>query len=262
MRHFFQTHEMESLLEAITALVRLVSPGKVRVISDTISRTARSKVKLALTSAVGTPAGKGAIERLLNTWRSTSVDSTELASMLLAAAHTVEQISKHQSIELVWTGPTTQYIYARRTDQVLLEVIAAAEKTLFLTSFVLYDVDVVVRALNEAINRGVVVSILLESSKRHGGSVPYDAIGQIQKSVPSACLYAWREKESLHMGGRVHAKVAVADDEICFITSANLTGYAMEKNMEAGVLINGGKTPQLLYEHLHALINTKIIEKV
>ena len=38
-------------------------------------------------------------------------------------------------------------------------------------------------------------------------------------------------------------KVAVADGNTCFITSANLTGYAMERNMEAGVLISGGTFP-------------------
>ncbi len=37
----------------------------------------------------------------------------------------------------------------------------------------------------------------------------------------------------------IRAKVAVADDEVCFITSANLTGHAMEQNMEVGVLISG-----------------------
>jgi phosphatidylserine/phosphatidylglycerophosphate/cardiolipin synthase-like enzyme len=37
-------------------------------------------------------------------------------------------------------------------------------------------------------------------------------------------------------------KVAVADGSICFITSANLTGYAMEKNMEMGVLIEVGNS--------------------
>jgi len=37
---------------------------------------------------------------------------------------------------------------------------------------------------------------------------------------------------------RGHSRqVAVADGEVCFITSANLIGHAMEQNMEDGVLI-------------------------
>ena len=58
------------------------------------------------------------------------------------------------------------------------------------------------------------------------------------------------------------AKVAVADKNSCFITSANLTGYAMEKNMEAGVLISGGRIPRLLDDHLRSLVDTKLVSPV
>lgn len=60
----------------------------------------------------------------------------------------------------------------------------------------------------------------------------------------------------------MHAKVIVADGHTCFITSANLTGFAMERNIEAGVLITGGGIPEALSEHLHSLINTNIISLI
>lgn len=53
-----------------------------------------------------------------------------------------------------------------------------------------------------------------------------------------------------------------ADGELAFITSANLTSAAMERNMELGVLVKGGELPFELQRHLEALISTKIIEKV
>ncbi|MGV8617596.1 phospholipase D-like domain-containing protein, partial [Pseudomonas aeruginosa] len=74
--------------------------------------------------------------------------------------------------------------------------------------------------------------------------------GKMRTLVPSAKLYAWRERAAPFADGRVHAKVAVADGDVCFITSANLTGHAMEQNMEAGLLISGGHIPQTLEEHL------------
>ena len=46
---------------------------------------------------------------------------------------------------------------------------------------------------------------------------------------------------------------------MAFLTSANLTGHALEKNMEAGILVTGGHVPSLLRDHLHALIETKVI---
>ena len=56
--------------------------------------------------------------------------------------------------------------------------------------------------------------------------------------------------------------LAVADGAVCFITSANLTGHAMERNMEAGVLLTGGQVPKLLHEHLQALVDTKTVSPV
>lgn len=75
-------------------------------------------------------------------------------------------------------------------------------------------------------------------------------------------LYAWRERSAQFTGGSVHAKVAIAIGNVCSITSANLTGHAMERNMKAGVLISGGHIPKLLYEHLQALVDTKTVAPV
>lgn len=80
--------------------------------------------------------------------------------------------------------------------------------------------------------------------------------------MPAAKLFAWIDKNDEFSDGRVHAKVAVADGCICFITSANLTGYAMEKNMEAGVLISGGRIPHSLELHLQALVELKTVAPV
>ncbi|MGY7792632.1 DISARM system phospholipase D-like protein DrmC [Klebsiella pneumoniae] len=158
-----------------------------------------------------------------------------------------------------WTGPTTPFVSARRTEQALLQVISTAERTLFITSFVAYDVSTIVKALNAANERGVMISILLELSQEKGGSLNFDTIEKMRIQVPSAKLYVWNNKDNEYYGGCVHAKVAVADARECFITSANLTGYAMEKNIEAGVLISGGSIPRQLNEHLFSLIKTKII---
>lgn len=250
---------MERLLETVTAVVCLMSPEKVRALAGTIRKIGDTKATAALSDVVGTAAAKIVVERLVEAWRATSVDSGELALMLLAASHAFENVSKHQSTELVWTGPTTPFVSARRTEQVLLQVIGAAKQTLFVTSFVAYDVSTIVKALNDASTRGVTISMLLESSQDHGGSISFDVIGKMRTLVPAAKLYAWRERAATFADGRVHAKVAVADGAVCFITSANLTGYAMEQNMEAGVLLAGGGIPEMLRDHFCALVDTGVV---
>lgn len=253
---------MERLLEAVTAVVCLVSPEKVRALAGRIRKVEDVKTNVALSDVVGTATAKAVVNRLVDVWRTTSVGSDELASMLLAAGHAFENVSKHQSTELVWTGPTTPFVSARRTEQALLQVIGAAKQTLFITSFVAYDVSTIVKALNDASTRGVSISMLLESSQDHGGSMSFDVIGKMRTLVPTAKLYAWRERAAQFADGRVHAKVAVADSNACFITSANLTGHAMEQNMEAGVLISGGNIPKLLDDHLQSLVDIKLIKLV
>ena len=250
---------MDKLLDAVAAVVCLVSPEKVQAIASRIRRTEPNKATAALAGVVGTPAASGMVDQLIDAWRATTVSADQLASMLLAASHVFTKAASEQSTELVWTGPTTPFVSARRTEQALLQVINAAEHTLFITSFVAYDVFTIVKALNAASDRGVAISMLLELSQDHGGSITFDAIGKMKGLVPSAQLYAWREKGGTFSDGRVHAKVAVADGIVCFITSANLTGYAMEKNMEAGVLIRGGHIPRLLDDHLRSLVDAKMI---
>lgn len=253
---------MDKLLDAVAAVVCLVSPEKVRAIAARVRRTEANKAANALTNMVGTPIASAVVEQLIDAWRNTTVSADEVASMLLAASHVFIKASTEQSTELVWTGPTTPSVSARRTEQALLQVINTAKSTLFITSFVAYDVSGIVKALNEASNRGVSISMLLESSMDHGGSINIDVIGKMKTLVPPAKLFAWQDKTEPFIDGRVHAKVAVADGVVCFITSANLTGHAMEKNMEAGVLITGGHIPRLLDQHLCSLIDTKVISPV
>jgi phosphatidylserine/phosphatidylglycerophosphate/cardiolipin synthase-like enzyme len=54
----------------------------------------------------------------------------------------------------------------------------------------------------------------------------------------------------------MHAKCAVADRRLAFVTSANLTGAAMTDNMELGLVVRGGDVPKRISNHFDALIGT------
>jgi cardiolipin synthase len=41
----------------------------------------------------------------------------------------------------------------------------------------------------------------------------------------------------------MHVKAAAADSRVAFLSGANLTEAALERNMELGVLIRGGHLP-------------------
>src|SRR5690606_4689711 len=75
--------DMDELLNAITALVSLVSPEKVQAVATRVRRTEASKARMMLSNVVGTPVASTAVEQLVAAWQNTKVGSDELASMLL-----------------------------------------------------------------------------------------------------------------------------------------------------------------------------------
>jgi len=250
---------MGPLLEAVAELVTLVSPSKIETIAFRLRGTFPLGGEQELQQAVGTPAARMALGSLMTAWRNTALPGDVVAGMLLGAAHTRQRAERDRSVELVWTGPTTPFVATRRTEQVLLDLIRRAKTELFVVSFVVYDIPSVIGALNEAADRGVQIRILVEASTPQGGSLSVDPVATVRSLVPSALLYTWTSRPHPFTSGRVHAKVAVADSSIAFLTSANLTRNALEMNMEAGILMEGGNVPENLQAHLHALIETRVI---
>ena len=122
--------------------------------------------------------------------------------MLLGASHVYREARSESDMELVWTGPSSELVATRKTEQALLQVINAARNRLFLTSFVAYDVASIMKALGKAVNRGVVLSMLLKSSDRHGGGASIDSIARVREAFPPARVYCWTEKRDECVGGR------------------------------------------------------------
>lgn len=253
---------MQRLIEAIIELVSDSPPVKTEQLAETIRGLPDSKDTASLASWSASPRAASALRKLVAAWRTVDVAAIELAGMLIAASAAYNRAKDEQEIELVWTGPSSTLIATRKTEQALLQVVNAAESRLFMTSFVVYDIASIVGALKQAIERGVRLSVLLEASDADGGSVTIDAFAKMRHVLPNAKLYSWTEKSEAFVGGKVHAKVAVADETFCFVSSANLTSYAMERNMEAGVLIRGGSMPRVLHRHLEALETTHVISRV
>lgn len=250
---------MQALLDAIVDLVALVSPSKVRAVASVVRALASPCSAPAANTLVDTPAARAAVTRVWTAWERVQATGSEVAGMLLGASEARLRAERELGVELVWTGPTTLGVPTRRTEQVLLDLIASAQRELFVVSFVAYDVPSVARAMNEAASRLVRIRVLLETATSDGGTLSIDPAVQMRRAVPSAELFAWREKVGPFVDGKVHAKIAIADGARAFITSANLTGHALEKNMEAGVLLNGGPVPRTLGEHLQALIDVGVI---
>jgi phosphatidylserine/phosphatidylglycerophosphate/cardiolipin synthase-like enzyme len=56
-------------------------------------------------------------------------------------------------------------------------------------------------------------------------------------------------------------KCAVADAEVVLVSSANLTEFAFDRNMELGVLIRSKTLGQQCTRHLESLIHKGVLHK-
>lgn len=253
---------MTALVDAILRLVAETPPDRVEQLARAIATSGGVARRGGLDDWPLNAHSRSLLATVIDAWRTDPRGPSELSSLVLGAGVGYRHAKAEQELELVWTGPPGPAVPTRRTEQSLIEVIDASARRLFVTSFVAYGIVGVMKAFERALARDVRLSMLLEPSEWHGGSVSFDVIGKMKSALPAAQIYSWSEKGERFAGGKVHAKIAVADETVCFVSSANLTDHAMEKNMEAGVLIRGGPIPRDLHRHLEALETSKVIARV
>lgn len=215
------------------------------------------------------PRFRALIEEFLAAWQShaAEVHPEGVALALLSAMATAQHHRESQSIDLVWTGPGVMEVPLRRTDQALLQVIDSAQHSLLIVSFAVYRIPTVTQALIHAFERGAFLRICVEAPEPSGQRMAYDTVQALGQDVlERAAIYIWpRDRRPTDPRGRVgslHVKCAVADDRMLFISSANLTEYAMNLNMELGVLIQGGQLPSKVATHFKRLIEEGILKRI
>jgi cardiolipin synthase A/B len=250
---------MKDLNKAVALIALEVHPDRIDALCGALRLNKDANILAVVKSALGVAFSPFLIKGFAEALKANpKVSPGELSSMLRASSATAALAAGASSVELVWTGPATGMVPIRHTAQVLTGLIDEARERLFLVSFVAYHVGTVIDALHRAVERGVGVRVLLEQSKERGGSVTVDSVAMLRRNLPRAQLYKWdNTKADLTPNASVHAKCAVADGHIAFVTSANLSDAAMERNMELGVLLRGGQVPSILDRHLAALVTTK-----
>ncbi|MDR0313443.1 MAG: DISARM system phospholipase D-like protein DrmC [Treponema sp.] len=256
---------MKDLLAIIAELGIELHPDRINFIADKIETIDSVEHFALIKTVLGPSANKTIVSQFDVAWKNNkNISPQEVAAALRGASAAAIENEKRGKTEIVWTGPSTGQIPVRHTEQVLCEVINYAQRHLFIVSFVAYKIDSVIKAMRDAIGRNVQINLLLELSAIEGGHVSQDSIKMMKGLLPSANIYTWPSKAKRNTTphiGAIHAKCAVADGELAFITSANLTSAAMERNIELGILIRGGKLPSELQKHLDSFIVAGIFEK-
>jgi phosphatidylserine/phosphatidylglycerophosphate/cardiolipin synthase-like enzyme len=257
-------HPPLALLNAIAALTEALPEGAIHPLADAIATVpagAWTMLHSAATRVLAAPQYREHVGAFVGAWQAQAptVPPAAIALALQTAATTLSRERRAQTIELVWTGPTSSQPL-RRTAQVLKSIIDEARRELLIVSFAVYDIAEIGAALLRAAQRDVSIRLVIESSQASAGKVAYDSLAAFGPQVVAhAEVYRWpleqrpRDDEGRH--GSLHAKCAVADRDLLLISSANLTHYALNLNMELGLLIRGGPQPREVDRHFRALID-------
>lgn len=243
---------MRSVYEIIAEIATEFSPDRIKSAVGKLHRLPTRAVSSDNAKSVwGTFSGKPLVLEFASAAASSGLSPDELACAVEGGLAASARLMSRQKMDILWTGPETSGVSVRRNEQALCEVVDSAKKSLFIVSYVTCHADKVYQAIRAAIDRGVKVSFLLESSIQNN----------LEDLFPEAEFYQWGGADD---SGKcvMHAKCAVADKKMAMITSANLTGKAMERNMELGVLIKGGSVPKVLHAHFEALAIEKMITKI
>jgi phosphatidylserine/phosphatidylglycerophosphate/cardiolipin synthase-like enzyme len=151
--------------------------------------------------------------------------------------------------DLVWSGPEVPGLYARDTRRVYEELLGSAERTIWASTYAFFDgpkaFEVLARRMET--KPALHVTLLLNIQRKKGDNTASDQLVRRfadrfwktdwpGSSHPSV-FYDPRALDPDGPGGVLHAKAVVADDQAVFVTSANLTEAALDRNIELGVLI-------------------------
>lgn len=213
-------------------------------------------------------------------------DAEDLAASLLelgqlgisgpaAAAwlRTVERAAaRTRKPDLVWSGPEVPGLHARDTRRVYEELLGSAERSIWASTYAFFDgpraFEVLARRMEAT--PALRVTLLLNIQRKRGDTTASEQLvrrfadhfwktdwpGSSRPSV----FYDPRALDPEGPGGVLHAKAVVVDDEAVFVTSANPTEAALDRNIELGVLIRDHAFALTVGGYFRSLIDRDLLK--
>ena len=263
----FQTIEslpVAVLMQLASELDELGNRSNLQTINDDVSQSL-SKISERFPN----PSMRYVVDKLFDTWKAERQNNQtatlrELASALGVLALNQTKEKDRRKLELVWTGPASK-IPVRQTRQVLSQIIGGAQKELLIVSFVVFKIPEILELLKSALRRGVTITCVFESPEESDGKITFQGFADFDDEILRQIkILVWdKEMRPISADGKIgtlHAKVAVADRLISFISSANLTVNAMTLNMELGLLLEDKITAREIAEHFEQLARNGVLK--
>ena len=210
------------------------------------------------------PALIAALER----WEALGVSGPAKAAWLRSLE---EAEGRRETPEFVWSGPEVHGLHARGTRQTLEASLASARRSVWLSTYAFFDgqqaFEPLARRMDETPELAVTVLLNIER-KRGDATRAEDLVRRFADRFWNTDWPGTRrprvfyDPRSLEPGGPegvLHAKALVVDDELAFLTSANLTEAALDRNIEMGVLLRDRAFAAAVVAHFRSLVERELL---
>jgi phosphatidylserine/phosphatidylglycerophosphate/cardiolipin synthase-like enzyme len=176
-------------------------------------------------------------------------------------------------IDLVTTGPEAPGVNNRDTAVVVRELFAHAEQSVLLVGYAVYQGQKVFRALADRMveRPGLEVRLFLDIKRGPGDtSTAEQLVRRFAHDFRTKMWPADRPLPAVFYDPRslsldkyertaLHAKCVVIDRQVVFVSSANFTEAAQERNIEVGLLSRSATLAVRVAEHFDRLLVARLL---
>jgi phosphatidylserine/phosphatidylglycerophosphate/cardiolipin synthase-like enzyme len=194
--------------------------------------------------------------------------------LALAADATDARMKTDIGAELVWTGPEASNVNSRDTSVVIDDLFANAQRSIVVSTFTVQDPRRVFKTLAERLDAVPDLSVRVcvhigrkPGDTRVGSMLAYEFAQWLGDGWAGARRpEVYYDPRGMSTDGKLraswHAKFVVVDEETVFVTSANFTEWAQQRNVEAGVLIRNRHLARQLCGQVDGLIRSNDLTRL
>jgi phosphatidylserine/phosphatidylglycerophosphate/cardiolipin synthase-like enzyme len=256
----------------LNAVLALPSHLRSRLVKALDCETlAEPYTETALSAVLGGHADCGELLAALNEVSRLGVSSRASAAWIrsLEAAKASRPIP-----DLVWSGPEVPGVHARDTRRVYEELLGSVEESVWVSTYAFFDGPRAFEVLSKRLDDrpSIQASLLLNIQRKWGDTTEASALVRRfterfwevdwPGSVRPAVYYDPRSLDLERASGVLHAKAVVADNRTVFVTSANLTEAALDRNFELGFLVRDSALAMSVASHFQALVDQSLLVRL
>jgi phosphatidylserine/phosphatidylglycerophosphate/cardiolipin synthase-like enzyme len=257
-------------------LLLSLAPSELRTLATSV-RTGRLLAPysaLSLRRFVGDNAAES-VSRELERLSASGMSSEALSVCLELIADALSSRPRLEDfVDLVTTGPEAGGVANRSTAVVVSELFRGAEHSVLIAGYSVYQGQKVFQALGDRMMQRpkLEVRMFLDVPRKQGDTSSADALiarfvqqfksSQWPKDMPLPNVYSC-ERVITRNGkpGSLHAKCIVVDGKYVFVSSANFTEAAQERNIEVGLLVQSRALAERVCRFFDALLDDRFFTR-